>query len=531
MDDNERKEAAEFQRARRAAERERRRALEDTDRARRGEAQRLREAEARAEQESQRRQEAEQRFHAGERARQDKARAAEERERLLEHARQEAEERVRAAEERKRLARQGAERDRLARQEAEREAERERLARQEAEERTRKVERFAAGTYYVKLKQKWDSQNMTFELAHFYALCRENCPRVYNTIFQNAINFNNFVTNASRESHSNSVIRRRFWPTDVFGRRNFGQIAHLIPTSTSHASVYDDVATWALGLTRANLAANNDEEFWAAKQRAIHGVMSGENGKSRIAETGLRHSRFNKIRLIIEDEIFDEKACLLIVPIMSLEAVRNWNGQGYEAIVLPEVDVGNEIEIDCICSAVGMSKIPQDIDATIASDDQVDEARVLLESVLRGLAYSLVHNNRPPTVDAEVAAILTRSRNIVSDIGGVTVPLDAGNRNNPEDRPVRKISFGDDGDETRHMAPDPLLLAVKAAVSWSKRHGQQLLVAGERPDEDIDSLSLLEEEMHAERIDQACRPETSEDLAAGLGQSNGFQGTTVDSHR
>jgi hypothetical protein len=67
------------------------------------------------------------------------------------------------------------------------------------------------------------------------------------------------------------------------------------------------------------------------------------------------------------------------------------------------------------------------------------------------------------------------------------------------------------------MAPDPLLLAVKAAVSWSKRHEQQLLAGGGRPDEDIDNLSLLEEEMHAERIDQACRPKTLEDLAAGLG--------------
>jgi hypothetical protein len=75
-----------------------------------------------------------------------------------------------------------------------------------------------------------------------------------------------------------------------------------------------------------------------------------------------------------------------------------------------------------------MSKIPQDIDATIASDDQVDEARLLLESVLRGLAYSLVHNNRPPNVDAEVAGILTRFRRIANVIGGVTVPLDAGNR-------------------------------------------------------------------------------------------------------
>ncbi len=114
-----------------------------------------------------------------------------------------------------------------------------------------------------------------------------------------------------------------------------------------------------------------------------------------------------------------------------------------------------------------------------------------------------------PTVDAEVAAILSRSRSIVNSIGGVTIPLDVGNRNNPEDRPVRKMTFGADGDETRRMAPDPLLLAVKAAVSWSKRHEQQLLAGEQRPEEDIDRLSLLEEEMHAQRMDEACRPKTS----------------------
>ncbi len=377
--DDERKEAAEFQRARRAAERERRRAFEDTDRARRGEAQRRREAEASAEQESQRRQEAEERFHAVERARQDEARAAEERERLLEHAvRQEAEERVRAAEERRRLAQQGAERDRLARQEAEheterdrlarqeaeqeaerdrlarqeaeheterdrlarqeaereaerdrlarkkaeQEAERDRLARQKAEERTRTLERINAGTYYVKLKEKWDSQNMTFELAHFYALCRENRPRVYNMIFQNAREVNNFVTNASRESHCNSVIRRRFWPTDIFGRRNFGQIAHLIPTSTSHASVYDDVATWALGLTRANLAVNADDEFWTAKQKngRLRQMKTVKVGSLRLDSDTLGLTRFvslSKMKFLTKKPAFS----LFLLRVLTLSEI------------------------------------------------------------------------------------------------------------------------------------------------------------------------------------------------------------------
>ncbi len=41
-------------------------------------------------------------------------------------------------------------------------------------------------------------------------------------------------------------------------------------------------------------------------------------------------------------------------------------------------------------------------------------------------------------------------------------------------------------EEGQHLPPDPLLLAVRAAVVWSKRNGEQLLPNGEEP-EDEDS--------------------------------------------
>jgi hypothetical protein len=79
-----------------------------------------------------------------------------------------------------------------------------------------------------------------------------------------------------------------------------------------------------------------------------------------------------------------------------------------------------------------------------------------------------------------MANLLTKSRNVLLDNNvGVAVPLKAGNSH----LRVRKVIFGPVGDEAQHPAPDPLLLAVKAAVNWSKRHGPQLLASGELPDE------------------------------------------------
>ena len=73
----------------------------------------------------------------------------------------------------------------------------------------------------------------------------------------------------------------------------------------------------------------------------------------------------------------------------------------------------------------------------------------------------------------------------------------------PCTKPVRLIKFSDHWNDEGHPAPDPLLLVVRAAITWSWRHGQKLLVASkeyhpgdsdgddEVDDEGDDELSAL----------------------------------------
>jgi hypothetical protein len=336
---------------------------------------------------------------------------------------------------------------------------------------------FSAGTFYATLNQVWKVKNVRFGPAHFDALFRLKRPAAYETTVQNAKEADKVATDDLEITGSSSTAsffddkeeERRVWPIGIFGHPSFGEIAHLIPVCPDHASICDDVVV------------NTYEEFWAAEQKVIHGVkLSGEAGH-RIADTGLKHSQFNKIRLGNQQQMFNDDACVLIVPIMSLEDVRTWNGQGYEAIVLAEAGLENGCSIAWVCASIGMSMHPPDIDATVAKHEQVDQARLLLEKVLCGLAQSLVSNNRPDSINPQMANLLTKSRNVLLDNNvGVAVPLKAGNISHLR---VRKVIFGPVGDETQHPAPDPLLLAVKAAVNWSKRHGPQLLASGELPDE------------------------------------------------
>ncbi len=95
--------------------------------------------------------------------------------------------------------------------------------------------------------------------------------------------------------------------------------------------------------------------------------------------------------------------------------------------------------------------------------------------------------------------------------------------------PVRKVTFGPVGDTTLHPAPDPLLLTVKAAVVWSTRHRQQLLGSDEVEDDTTDDgLSVQAMEKYLAWADQLHRHKSTEDVAAGLGQRNGYLATTAD---
>jgi hypothetical protein len=99
---------------------------------------------------------------------------------------------------------------------------------------------------------------------------------------------------------------------------------------------------------------------------------------------------------------------------------------------------------------------------------------------------------------------------------GVKVPV-AIHQQDDSQLKVRIVEFADVSDEQRHPAPDPLLLAVGDATTWSWWHGQRLRAAAE-PQEEKGELSILAEEEFLEYRRSLHRPKTWDDLARGLGQ-------------
>jgi hypothetical protein len=369
-------------------------------------------------------------------------------------------------------------------------------------------------------------------------------------------------TSTAASSRESSVDRdyHDVWPVDLFGNGDrsdvAAQMAYLVPTSSDMAAtLYRDVAICALGLRL--------DAGWNTTQKAIHGATrkgvnngttetgdenSGTDpnvaattttrGASLLPTTGIKHFATNLIRLVGHEHFLDNAPCVLIVPVLSLAQVKCWNGEEYRAVVM--VGPWGNNSAQALCGAIRM----QDKKEPFATPGEVEIARLLLELLIKGLAHSLLERFPPAITDhwnAAQKANLDELRHAFSTNlrihGGLVVPkVNGGDRAQP--LRVRMVDFASAAGPSssirgRHPAPDPLLLAVRAAVNWSARHDQRLLPTAAEPkdnddaDDELDRLAEQEflawrEEEH-EREEQKWRNPSQEELARRLGQPNGYQ--------
>jgi hypothetical protein len=375
------------------------------------------------------------------------------------------------------------------------------------------------GTYFSSIEEVWSSEAVSYNDRHHRVdLRRSQTPTVdsYTTTFTQAHAVENNPRNETSNSR-NSAPARRIWPVDIFGIESpAAQIAHLVPASAKNASLYDDVAAWTLALPANTLPD--------VLQKAIHGSVPVTG--NRILNTGLKHSVCNKIRLGGQATFYDRHPCIMIVPVMTLDEVKDWNGGPYDALVMAGPDEDTRTEIGSVCTAMGRGMMRHS-DRDIATHLEIEKARGMLKQVVCGLAHSLTRGGRSHAERELTALSGMRSRFLevqASATTGVHVPVQIAEPLRGNLR-VKKVTFlGQTTEEVGHPAPDPLLLTIKAAINWSRRHGQTLLAGGELPDDDEASeLSVLAEEQYLEWQREILRPKNRQDLADGLGQPNGYQ--------
>jgi hypothetical protein len=330
------------------------------------------------------------------------------------------------------------------------------------------------GTYFSNIDQVWRWEHHAVPRRRvnnfFRYLIRHGAPSFVQrrvprgrrtSSYENTLRHANETTTVSAKSSAGSA-NRALWPVDVLNIHSSGQIAHLIPNSVINASMYSDVARWIFGT----------ENFRDGDviQKVIHGSKRSADGP-RVPLTGARHFVANMIKLREQATHYDLNPGLFIVPVMTVQQMKDWNGEAYDAIVL--AGDCDEFSASTVYVEIGMTSCE---DEDLATSHQINTAEMALRAVVLGLHYSIRH--RRDIVDDDMSderdssAVLNALRNRVGQSNEAIVP----GRNRAEHR-VRLIHFRSHSDRAGHPAPDPMLLFVKAAINWSRRNNQQVLAA------------------------------------------------------
>jgi hypothetical protein len=351
-------------------------------------------------------------------------------------------------------------------------------------ELTEAARQLFTGEYYCPMERLWIIGGARYNEAHmFEVMRRETAPKRKERGQVGASN--------SYKATSHEAIRHRCaggvgsvnkeeeeekWPNDIFGTPNFaGEMASLVPVSFDRASTYADVARCVFGLPD-----DSPEDI----QQVIHGSQNDEG--VRIPGTGIKHAGVNKIRIWCQAEFFSQDPCVVIVPIMTLKEMRDWDHGKYSAIVL----AGTSKTTTAAQAYLGIQLTQL---GTLATTKEIEIARKSLEQVVQGLAYSLEHRQvqrQESLLETSMQRLLEsfRSGLHADAVDEVKVPKESCESN----LRVRKVTFQAHAAHFRlhawHIAPDPLLLVIKAAINWSWLHGQQLLVTGEPPEDENDAL-------------------------------------------
>jgi hypothetical protein len=253
-----------------------------------------------------------------------------------------------------------------------------------------------------------------------------------------------------------------------------------------HSSIYSDVARWIFGID--SIDGNSD-----VIQKAIHGCKE-KLDHARIPNTGAIHFVANQIKLREYALHCDLNPRLFIVPVMTVQQMKDWNGEGYEAIVLAAD--WNDFEASSVYVEIGMQSCRDNGD--LATPQQIHTACTTLKAVVLGLHYSIRHRHgvisRDLVGQAESLAVFEEFRTKVGHSKEAIVPECKPLAESTRDVRVRLIRFQSHSAEDGHPAPDPMLLCVKSGVNWSWRNGQQLLPGCEPDKDDHEYLDSMQDE-------------------------------------
>jgi hypothetical protein len=342
-----------------------------------------------------------------------------------------------------------------------------------------------AGTYYATYDEFWDISETSIPLGlkatdSLAAIRRERMPTMYETVFceenlqkdlANVSEVAGSSENTDPSNSSSSAVK-----SDMFGNRTYEK-SHLIPNAIVGSRAYGFVAEAALGLKNTGKVR---------RLKLVNGVQEEKaDGKiKRVKQSGLKHNKYNKLRLKMQANFFDNAPFVLIIPILSLQQVLGWDettsadaaslrdNNSYDVMICASGDNAKECYKEILGDYSG--------EGTQCTNGEIRTATQLLSTFAKALATSTFNDEVMESMTDQnkrsiaVATILRRIEEARS-AGHAKIMLPIVNNavvgTNMNFRVAKaKVS-------KMTSLPDPYLVAVKAAANWFASQEQIMMPA------------------------------------------------------
>lgn len=236
--------------------------------------------------------------------------------------------------------------------------------------------------------------------------------------------------------------------------------AHLLSNAKLCHMAYVQVVQAATGLF---------EEDYFQRRKLLNG-MCGQS--RRVNDSGIKHSKFNKLYLKMQDCYFDSTPpSLIILPLLSLEDIKRWDGvTSYSGLVLP-------------CGSSGETAASEVLPRVreTCSELEIRTAVTTLRIFVKDIAESLLDTENDVLEEFNLTGADSKNRSVLqwkqlvqhlrqSSSPSISIPV-----LNPEvDFRTVKVAKGT-FDYNESCLPDPFLLALKGAVNFSSYMGTKLM--------------------------------------------------------
>ncbi|KAL7574143.1 hypothetical protein ACA910_014824 [Epithemia clementina (nom. ined.)] len=273
--------------------------------------------------------------------------------------------------------------------------------------------------------------------------------------------------------------------------QNYAEKAHLCPKTGAERKVdtWIYAAAAVLGMPSDNAADRQ------ALLKALRGSVK-EGSKNVIPLTGLNRSPFNLLSFVLQETWFDKHPGVVALPCLNPDEACKWHGESYSIIILCQ-DVTDVSTADDVAASIALTRTPEQ-NLHEASEDDITKATQLLRTAVLSSAYCLMEKEGPGTEAGQ--KLWKRYRKALLSYQHAAHMIDIENsdilksavvpvcRPIPKGRLVAKINLAEmvPPEPGTPAYPDPLLLAFKSSVNWTRPHGFQMIAEAEPQQDDID---------------------------------------------